>query len=107
MGRGKVPLIAVRVLALVFALGVVGVGAWCMQSLTSTMISAIVLTFVIAKFIIHDVEIRGTAIIELIRPPQTTEQYWRDYFTTVLNGVTRIWISIAAVSSLSIPEVLC
>ncbi|KAF1945598.1 hypothetical protein EJ02DRAFT_509285 [Clathrospora elynae] len=83
MGRGKPIFMVLRVLSLIAALGVVGLGAW-------------------TKFIVHDVDVRGTAIIEMIRPEQSKEQYWRAYFTAVLNGVVRLWISIAGAAFASL-----
>ena len=49
----------------------------------------------------HDIEIRGSSVLEATRlDSQIQEQYWQAYFVEVLNGVTRIWISIAAVRTL-------
>lgn len=50
-----------------------------------------------AKFIIHDVEVRGPAILERAQAPERIVGYWQEFFTAVTNGTMRIWISIAAV----------
>ncbi|KAF1848653.1 uncharacterized protein K460DRAFT_364648 [Cucurbitaria berberidis CBS 394.84] len=88
MGCGKILLIVLRALALIVALAVVGLGAW-------------------SKVIVRDIEVRGNSVLEIIRlEPQTREQYWQNYFTVVLNGVIRIWISIAAASFASLANTL-
>jgi hypothetical protein len=54
-----------------------------------------------AKYIVHDVEIRGASILRLIpQEPESIVQYWRSFFSAITNGGMRVWISIAAVCSL-------
>jgi hypothetical protein len=50
------------------------------------------------KFIMHDVDVRGTAILEIARLAPQSVQTWSQYFSSVLSGVARMWISIAAVT---------
>ncbi|CAO2653947.1 Nn.00g106800.m01.CDS01 [Neocucurbitaria sp. VM-36] len=88
MGHGKILLTALRVLALMVVLAVVGLGAW-------------------SKVIVHDIEIRGSSVLKTARlDNQIQDQYWQTYFTEVLNGVIRIWISIAAASFASLASIL-
>jgi hypothetical protein len=49
----------------------------------------------------HDIEIRGSAILEITRLAPQSLETWREYFSTVLSGVVRIRISIAAVRTLT------
>ncbi|KAH7378273.1 hypothetical protein BKA66DRAFT_610409 [Pyrenochaeta sp. MPI-SDFR-AT-0127] len=88
MVRGKTVLIGLRVLAVIVTLAVVGLGAWI-------------------KFIIHDIGIRGDGILDIISlESPIKDQDWRDYFTMVLSGVTRIWVSIATASFASLASIL-
>ncbi|KAH7091338.1 hypothetical protein FB567DRAFT_272314 [Paraphoma chrysanthemicola] len=79
MGVGSKVLMGLRVIALVAALAVVGLGAW-------------------SKFIIHDVEIRGTSVLSQLQPKPNDADIWRVFFDAVANGTTRVWISIASAS---------
>jgi len=88
MGFSRGFLMVSRVLAVIVALSVVGLGAW-------------------SKVIIHDIDIRGIAILETVRPePQSAEEYWHSYFSAVLGGVVRIWISIGASSFASLAGII-
>jgi NADPH-dependent 7-cyano-7-deazaguanine reductase QueF-like protein len=49
----------------------------------------------------HDVDVRGTAILQIAQLPPQGLQIWRAYFSSILSGVVRMWISIAAVRILA------
>ncbi|KAH8696971.1 hypothetical protein GQ44DRAFT_633618 [Phaeosphaeriaceae sp. PMI808] len=77
MGAGAKVILVLRVIALVAALAIVGLGAW-------------------SKFIIHDVEIRGTAVLRTLQLDTAVAANWRSFFKVATDGTMRIWISIAA-----------
>ncbi|KAF1836396.1 hypothetical protein BDW02DRAFT_521314 [Decorospora gaudefroyi] len=87
MGKTKTILLALRVLALVVALAVVGVSAW-------------------TKYIVHDIDARGTAILETVRLGSQSTELWQEYYSVVVNGVIRIWISIAAAAFASLAGII-
>jgi hypothetical protein len=95
MGAGTMTVIGLRIIALIAALVVVGLGAWCKGARFDHVCN--VLTILIAKFIIHDVEIRGGAVLQRLQPEALTAQQWRDFFTAATTGTTRIWIAIVGV----------
>jgi hypothetical protein len=96
MGAGTKALIGLRIVALIAALAVVGLGAWCKNARFHDFCK--VLTALPAKFIIHDLEIRGGAVIQRLQPEAVTAQQWRDFFIAATAGTTRIWITIVGVS---------
>ncbi|KAF2878008.1 hypothetical protein BDV95DRAFT_600688 [Massariosphaeria phaeospora] len=78
MGTVTAVLTGLRLLVIFVAFGVIGLGAWIQHT-------------------IHDIEIRGSVVLELtqLEPPQK-EDAWRAFFTAVLDSQLRIWIAIAA-----------
>lgn len=62
----------------------------------------LVLTTYLAKVISHQIEYRGVAVLEPLQLELQEEQYWRDFFHTIISGIPRIWVTIAAVSCLSV-----
>lgn len=46
---------------------------------------------------IHDVEVRGDVILDLIRIDDAMETRWREFFDAVVDSQMRIWIAIGAV----------
>ena len=55
------------------------------------------LTRPVAKVIIHDMEIRGNAILEAVLLRPEAQQAWRQLFDSAVNSQLRIWVAIAAV----------
>ncbi|KAF1979651.1 hypothetical protein BU23DRAFT_594859 [Bimuria novae-zelandiae CBS 107.79] len=73
----KVLLALVRVLVVVIALGVVGLGAF-------------------AKILIHDIEVRGNLIVNLTNmDSQGEDAAWRAFIRTAVGNQLRIWVAIA------------
>lgn len=67
-----------RVLVVIVAMVLGGLGAW-------------------TKVILHDIDIRGVAVLESVGLESSSdEQFWRNFFDTVLGGIPKIWIAIAA-----------
>ncbi|KAG9190354.1 hypothetical protein G6011_08442 [Alternaria panax] len=87
MGHGKSILLSLRVLALVVALGVLGLGAW-------------------SQVIIRDINGRGAGILEMVQSEPQMVQLWRDYSDTVQNGAVKVWISIASAAFASLASVV-
>ncbi|KAB2104322.1 hypothetical protein AG0111_0g7500 [Alternaria gaisen] len=87
MGYGKSILLSLRVLALIIALGSLGLGAW-------------------SQFIIRDINRRGTGILEMVQPEPQQAQLWKDYFIAVLAGAIKIWISIACAAFVSLAGII-
>ncbi|RAR01457.1 PC4-like protein [Stemphylium lycopersici] len=84
MGYGKSILLSLRVLALIIALGVAGLGAW-------------------TKSIVRDIEVRGNAVVDDVEPEsQEMKQLWRQFFATVLDEEVKIWISIGSAAFASL-----
>ncbi|KAF1915965.1 hypothetical protein BDU57DRAFT_448927 [Ampelomyces quisqualis] len=79
MGAGMKVVMGLRFLALSAALAIVGLGVW-------------------SKLIMHDVKIRGDAVLRKIQLDELESQQWRAFFVAATNGTTRTWISIAAAS---------
>ncbi|KAF2115433.1 hypothetical protein BDV96DRAFT_646430 [Lophiotrema nucula] len=77
MAAGSLVLTVLRCLVLVFALGVVGLGAYIQHT-------------------VHDVEIRGNLILDIVRLPIQREAQWKAFFDVVLDSNMRIWVAIAA-----------
>jgi hypothetical protein len=95
MGAGTKVVMVLRVIALIAALAVVGLGAWC-KGLRLNGICKILTVFT-AKFILHDVDMRGGSVLQRLQPEAVTAQQWRDFFTAATNGSIRLWISLVAV----------
>ncbi|KAL6710462.1 hypothetical protein ACN47E_008510 [Coniothyrium glycines] len=80
MGYCKGFLMTLRVLAVIMAMAVVGLGAWM-------------------KVIIDDIEIRGFTILDVTQlQPQSDDVYFRNFFNTVLGGDLRMLVTIGASS---------
>lgn len=99
MGAGNAVLIGLRGFAVLIALAVVGLGAWCTlcRLLPFWDVVILVLTTPTAKVIIHDAEVRGDLVLDLAGLPADREEAWRSYIDDAVNSQTRIWIAIAAV----------
>jgi hypothetical protein len=95
MGAGSKVLMVLRVFALIAAMVVVGLGVWC-KSLRFNGYTRL-LTSLTAKFILHEVDVRGASVLQRLQPEALTAQHWRDFFTAANNGSIRIWISLVAV----------
>lgn len=54
--------------------------------------------------IIHDIEIRGSIILDMVTLPPASEDAWRSFFAAVLGSPIRVWIAIAAVRRPSSPH---
>ncbi|KAF2195857.1 hypothetical protein K469DRAFT_19903 [Zopfia rhizophila CBS 207.26] len=76
MGCGGFLLTGLRVLAILGAAGVIGLGAW-------------------DKALIHDVEIRGFAILDALQLETQIESDWREFIDVALASVLRVWVTIA------------
>ncbi|KAF2031016.1 hypothetical protein EK21DRAFT_111466 [Setomelanomma holmii] len=88
MGAGMQVIMTLRVTALIGALAVVGLCAW-------------------TKIIIHDVEVRGIMVLSRADiDPGSPSDYWQAFFEAIMNGTTRIWISIAAALFAFLIEIL-
>ncbi|KAF2478340.1 uncharacterized protein BDR25DRAFT_365527 [Lindgomyces ingoldianus] len=77
MGCGTFVLAGFRTLAAVVALGVVGLGAWALT-------------------IIHDVEVRGNAVLDTVLLDASKEDTWEDFFDAAVGSQMRICVAIAA-----------
>jgi hypothetical protein len=95
MGAGSKVIIVLRVLALIAALAVVGLGVWCKNLRFERVCNMLIVST--AKFILHDVEIRGGAVLQRLQPEPLTAQQWQDFFSAATNGSTRLWIALVAV----------
>ena len=95
MGAGAAILTTLRVLGVIAALAVVGLGAWGMlyhaRKLQWTLTNRADIIMV------HDVEVRGSVLLDAVNIPQDKEDAWQAFFDAVVNSQTRIWIAIAAV----------
>ncbi|ORY15955.1 hypothetical protein BCR34DRAFT_143623 [Clohesyomyces aquaticus] len=77
MGCGTVLLAALRTLAALVALGVVGLGAWVIH-------------------LIHDINARGGSALDQVLLDQGKEDIWEDFFDAATGSEMRIWVAIAA-----------
>ncbi|CAA9956920.1 hypothetical protein PTMSG1_00528 [Pyrenophora teres f. maculata] len=88
MGCGKWTLLFIRVLALLVALAIVGLGAW-----------SIVIT--------RDIRARSTAVIEMVHPKsERIGRMWEKFFILAVNGIMRLWISIATAAFASLGGII-
>lgn len=55
------------------------------------------LTRIAAKVLIHDIEIRGPAILDTVLLRPEAEDVWRLFFEAAMTSQTRILVAIAAV----------
>jgi hypothetical protein len=95
MGAGKIVLMGLRVIALLGTLVVVGLSVWCKTTcIGKTSANANNCT---AKFIEHNIEMRGSAVLQRLKPEELVAQEWREFFVQATSGTTRIWITIVAV----------
>jgi hypothetical protein len=101
MRKSTACLVAFRVLAVLVAGAGIGLGAWCMYTFTiAPSFEELKLTDVCSALtIVHDVEMRGSIVLNSLILEAEEEARWRRFFDTVINSQTRIWITIAAVSS--------
>ncbi|KAF2730889.1 hypothetical protein EJ04DRAFT_499695 [Polyplosphaeria fusca] len=75
MGAGQIVLAGLRTLVLLVALAVIGLGAWVQHT-------------------VHDVEVRGEVVIEMIAMPAAGKDKWQAFFDAVLGSEMRVWIAI-------------
>lgn len=58
----------------------------------------------IAKFIIHDIDIRGATVVDIFPfDPEEQAKVWRSFFDLAIGSQLKVWISIAAVCYHSLP----
>jgi hypothetical protein len=50
-----------------------------------------------AKVIIHDMEVRGSVILDTVLLRPEAQEAWRQLFDAAVNSQIRIWVAIAAV----------
>jgi hypothetical protein len=95
MGAGRIVLIGLRVIALLGTLVVIGLSVWCKTTrIRKICANANACT---AKFVEHDIEMRGSAVLQRLKPEELVAQEWREFFVQATSGTTRIWITIVAV----------
>ncbi|KAF2001357.1 hypothetical protein P154DRAFT_533897 [Amniculicola lignicola CBS 123094] len=77
MGSEKFILVGFRSLVLIAAAGVIALGAWLQQ-------------------VIHDAEVRGDLVLELIVLDSEKSEAWRDFINVVVDSQVRVWLPIGA-----------
>ncbi|KAF2267488.1 hypothetical protein CC78DRAFT_541720 [Lojkania enalia] len=77
MGFGVVVLSGLRTLAVAVALAVIGLGAWVQHT-------------------VHDVEIRGTVVVDVTRLSVDEDNKWLDFMDAVVDSQIQIWVAIGS-----------
>lgn len=105
MDCGKFILTGLRVVQIVLAAAVIGLGSWGeLLSNTGKASESEMLMVEQVTHTIHDIEIRGDVILRTTTPLDPCQRdAWTTFFSILTGSQTRIWIAIAGVGSHTFP----